>query len=121
MIFHNGRNTGNKIIQIPEQQIEIDAVVQRAVILQLPVMVAVFYIGCVFTQNLLTDILGDRGGAVEIDVVVRFFVEMVCCSGATSGDGFHLGQVRQFFEQLMDQEIASSMTKDREPTNRSLK
>ena len=68
-LYHIG-NTGGEIIQIPEQQVEVNAVVQSAVVFQLPEVVAVFHVGSIFTQDFPTDFFRNGSGAVKIDVIV---------------------------------------------------
>ena len=69
MLYHIG-NTGGEIIQIPEQQVEVNAVVQSTVVFQLPEVVAVFHIGGIFTQDFPTGFFRDGRGAIKINVIV---------------------------------------------------
>ena len=104
-VLHHGGHVLDEIVQIAVKNVNINAVLQRAVVLVLPEVVADLHVPAVPAQKFPPDLLRHRGGAVEVDVVVGRFVVHLPRPGPAQGDGLHLGEGGQRPEQRFDREV----------------
>jgi hypothetical protein len=95
-VFHNTGNIFSKIIQIPVENVDVNAILKGTVILIFPEMITDFHVGAVPTQNLASDFLRNRSSAVKINIVVRLFVIGAACTGPAQCNRFDLRKLRQF-------------------------
>ena len=100
MPLHHRRHIRREGVQVPVEDVDVHPVVQGAVVLQLPEMVARLHVPAVPAQNLPAHRLVNGSGAVEIHIPVGFFVKCRPRPGPAQGDGLHLRQCGQFRKQL---------------------
>ena len=75
MLHYLGK-PGGEVVQIPKQQVKVNAVAESAIVFQLPEVVAVFHIGGIFAQDLPAGLLGNGSGAVKINIIIGRLVKI---------------------------------------------
>ena len=101
-LLYHARDLAAKRIEITVDNINVNIVIEHAVVLVFPIMIADFHISAVFAENVFSDVFAYGRGDVHIYVIVRFFIEILPRAGTSQRYRLNLLQRGKVVKKLID-------------------